>query len=222
MADRSALIAEYQHLAAADVSDGLDVLGIRGQTVGVRPLWDDCRKIVGPAITVKLTEGGPGSVTLGTLEALATARPGDVIVFDNGGRLHINSWGSIAAYCAAKQGVIGCVIDGATRDVPAYRQMGFPVYAKGVVQTTVRNRTGFAGFNVPIQFCGVTVNPGDLVVADEDGVVFVPRDRLEEVLPFANRAVAMEQAIKAAIDQGVGFVEAHRLHRYEERAQERS
>lgn len=221
MVDLAEVIKGFNWVATPDVSDALDVLGIRGQTVGVVPLWDDCRKIVGPALTMKLTEGGPGSTTLGTLEALASARPGAVAVFDNGGRLHINSWGSIAAYCAAKQGVVGCVIDGATRDVAAYRKMDFPVYARGVVQVSVRNRTGFAGYNLPIEFCGVTVQPGDLVVADEDGVVFVPRDRAEEVLRYARRALEMEERIKREIDSGVGYVEAHQRQRYEETARER-
>jgi regulator of RNase E activity RraA len=215
------LIKGFYEVATPDVSDALDVLGLHGQTVGVVPLWDACRKIVGPALTMKLTEGGPGSTTLGTLEALASAQPGAVAVFDNGGRLHINSWGSIAAYSAAKQGVVGCVIDGATRDLAAYRQMDFPVYARGVVQVSVRDRTGFAGYNLPIQFCGVTVQPGDLVVADEDGVVFVPQAHLEEALRYAQRAVAMEARIKQEIDAGVGYVEAHRRQRYEEAARER-
>jgi regulator of RNase E activity RraA len=221
MADLAELIRGYYEVTTADVSDALDVLGVKGQTVGVVPLWEGCRKIVGPALTMKLTDGGPGSTALGTLEALETAQPGAVVVFDNGGRLHINSWGSIAAYCATKKGVVGCVIDGATRDVPAYKKMDFPVYAKGVVQVSVRNRTGFAGYNIPVQFCGVTVHPGDLVVADEDGVVFVPQAHIAEALRYARRAVEVEERIKREIDAGVDFVEAHKRHRYEEIVRER-
>jgi regulator of RNase E activity RraA len=221
MSDVASMINEFYEVASPDVSDALDVLGLQGQTVGVVPLWDACRKIVGPALTVKLTDGGPGSTTLGTLEALAAAAPGAGAVLDNGGRLHINSWGSIAAYCASRQGVVGCVIDGATRDLAAYKKMDFPVYARGVVQVSVRNRTGFAGYNIPIEFCGVTVQPGDLVVADEDGVVFVPRDRIEEVLHYAKRAVVLEERIKREIDAGVAYVEAHQRQRYEESSSER-
>jgi 4-hydroxy-4-methyl-2-oxoglutarate aldolase len=205
MADLAELIRGYYEVTTADVSDALDVLGVKGQTVGVVPLWEGCRKIVGPALTMKLTDGGPGSTALGTLEALETAQPGAVVVFD----------------CATKKGVVGCVIDGATRDVPAYKKMDFPVYAKGVVQVSVRNRTGFAGYNIPVQFCGVTVHPGDLVVADEDGVVFVPQAHIAEALRYARRAVEVEERIKREIDAGVDFVEAHKRHRYEEIVRER-
>jgi regulator of RNase E activity RraA len=202
------LAARFRTLSTCDVSDALDRLDIRGTTVGIVPLWP-CPRIAGPAATLKLARRGPHSTAFGTLELIRDSRPGDVLVIDNGGRVDVNSWGGIATFTATRKGLAGVVIDGATRDLDEMKAFKFPCFARGVVQTTVRNRTAMLGYNVPVRFGGNTVRPGDYVMADDNGVVVVRHARVPDVLDLAERTRAIESRVRAAIARGVDPIQAH-------------
>ncbi len=202
------LAARFRALSTCDVSDAMDRLGLRGSTVGIVPLWA-CSRIAGPAATLKLARRGPHSTAFGTLELIRDSRRGDILVIDNGGRVDVNSWGGIATFTAARKGIAGVVIDGATRDLDEMKEVRFACFARGVVQTTVRNRTAMLGYNVPIRFGGNTVRPGDYIVADDNGVVVVPHARVPEVLDLAERTRAIESRVRAAIARGVDPIRAH-------------
>lgn len=203
--------------STCDVADALDVLGHRDQTaVGVRRLWDDCPKVAGRVMPMLLGPEHEGSTVMGTLEAIEAAAPGDVLLFDNGGRLDQNTFGSIAAFCAERAGVVGAIADGASRDVDDMRTQNFPVYAKGTSTTTVRGRVGMAGFNVPVKCSGIEVNPGDYVIADGSGVVFIPGAIVEQVIETAPRFREFERFLRNKIINGAGFVEVHEQYGYED------
>jgi 4-hydroxy-4-methyl-2-oxoglutarate aldolase len=205
-------------LAALDtsiVSDALDRLQLRGATIGIRPVWP-CPKIVGRVMTVRTAPAGRVTTSHHlAMRAIAAAAPGDVIVIDSGGRTDVSSWGDILSTAAQTRGLVGVVIDGACRDVDGCQAVGFPVYARGVVPVTARGRIVEESYNTPVQCGGVPVYPGDLVIADGSGVVFIPQDRAEEVLRVAEELAAREQAILAAIRQGVPLLEVDRQHDYE-------
>ncbi len=205
-------------LAALDtsiVSDALDRLQLRGATIGIRPVWP-CPKIVGRVMTVRTAPAGRVTTSHHlAMRAIAAAEPGDVIVIDSGGRTDVSSWGDILSTAAQTRGLTGVVIDGACRDVDGCQAVGFPVYARGVVPVTARGRIVEESYNTPVQCGGVPVYPGDLVIADGSGVVFIPQDRAEEVLRVAEELAAREQAILAAIRQGVPLLEVDRQHDYE-------
>jgi len=211
------LIAEYRMLSTANVSDGLDRLGIKGAPHGIGPLWDACPKIVGPAATLKLVPVGEAteSPVLGTLEAVKRGRPGDVLVIDQAGRMNVNSYGGVAGFTTRQFGLVGCVIDGVTRDIDEYKQLGLPVFGRGFIQQSIRNRCACAGYAIEVQLGGVPVRPGDLVMADENGVCVVPRDKMAEVLKFANLFKSVEDAIVEAVRSGVDPVQAHDRVRYD-------
>jgi regulator of RNase E activity RraA len=211
---RGALSARFRGISTCDVSDALDRLGLRGTTVGIVPLWP-CPRIAGPAATLKLARRGPHSTAFGTLELIRDSRRGDVLVIDNGGRLDVNSWGGIATFTAARKGIAGVVIDGATRDLDEMKAFEFPCFARGVVQTSVRNRTAMIAYNVPVRFGGNTVRPGDYIVADDNGVVVVPRARALDVLALAERTRAIEARVRAAIARGVDPIKAHAAVTYD-------
>ena len=199
-----------ERLAALDtcaVSDALDHLGLRGATTGIRPLWA-CPKIVGHAVTVKVVPAGPTkpAAHLAT-PAIEAAAAGDVIVVDNAGRTEVSSWGDILSNASQAKALAGVVIDGACRDIDGSRDAGFPVYGRAVVPVTARSRVVQAAFNTPVQVAGVEVRPGDLVIADGSGVVFVRRDRAEEVIAAAERLAAKEAAMIAAVRAGRSVVE---------------
>jgi regulator of RNase E activity RraA len=130
-----------------------------------------------PACTIKLVPlGNKGeSPVLGTLEAIVAGNAGDVLVIDHGGRMDVNSYGGVAGFTTKHRGLVGCVMDGVTRDIDEFKMLDLPVYGKGAIQQSIRNRCVFAGLNVEVQLGGVRVRPGDLIMADENGVVVVPK-----------------------------------------------
>lgn len=202
-----ALLERLQRLDACAVSDALDALQLRGATIGLRPLWA-CPKIVGRAVTVKIVPAGVAkpSVHLAT-PAIEAAQPGDVIVIDNAGRTDVSSWGDILSTASVTKGLSGVVIDGACRDIDGSRDMGFPVYGRAVVPVTARGRIVQESFNTLIQMAGVQVRPGDLVIADGSGAVFVPQESAEKVIETAERLTAREAAMAEAVRAGRSVVE---------------
>ena len=156
-ADLKDLVEGYRRLSTANVSDGLDRAGIAGAPHGIGPLWDGCTKIVGPAATLKLVPAGEAeeSPVLGTLEAVKRGNPGDVLVIDQGGRTDVNSYGGVAGFTTRHFGLVGTVIDGVTRDIDEYKALNLPVYGRGFIQQSIRNRCACAGYAIPVRLGGV-------------------------------------------------------------------
>jgi 4-hydroxy-4-methyl-2-oxoglutarate aldolase len=145
----------------------------------IRPLFEGAR-LVGPAFTVKCW---PGDLTA-MRRAVDGAAPGDVLVIDVGGPATSTAWGGSAAIVAQRRGLAGVVTNGTTRDTDQIREMRFPVFCAGAsVRGGAKSQPGWTG--IPIAIGGVVVHPGDLVLADSDGVVVVGRSRLETVLQAA-------------------------------------
>ena len=217
MNDQELLISEYRMLSTANVSDGLDRIKVNGTPHGIGQLWDACGKIVGPACTLKLVdiEEADESPVLGTLRAIKKGRAGDILVIDHGGRMDINSYGGVAGFTTRHQGLIGCVIDGVTRDIDEYKDLNLPVYGRGFIQQSIRNRCACVGYQIDIQLGGIPVKPGDLIVADDNGICVVPRERMEEVLGLAQFFKSVEERIIEAIRTGVDPVVAHEKVRYD-------
>ena len=216
-ADLKGLIEGFRRLSTANVSDGLDRAGIAGAPHGIGPLWDSCGKIVGPAATLKLVPVGQAdeSPVLGTLEAVKLGNPGDVLVIDQGGRTDVNSYGGVAGFTTRHFGLVGTVIDGVTRDIDEYKELNLPVYGRGFIQQSIRNRCACAGYGIPVRLGGVPVDPGDIIAADENGVCVVPLARAAEVLEHATLFKNIEEGIIEAVRQGVDPVEAHDRVRYD-------
>jgi 4-hydroxy-4-methyl-2-oxoglutarate aldolase len=196
------IIERLARLDSCAVSDALDSLNLKGATWGVRPQWQ-CPRIVGRAVTIKIKPAGLDQPTqhLGTAP-IEAAKPGDVIVIDNGGQLQFSCWGGLLSLSAKLTGVSGVVIDGASRDIDEARELGFPVYARGVVPMTARGRVVQDSFNQEIQFAGVQCHPGDLVIADGSGVVIIPKAKEEEVVTAAEAIYRKEQEMAAQIRRG--------------------
>ncbi|OLD62673.1 MAG: hypothetical protein AUI53_01165 [Acidobacteria bacterium 13_1_40CM_2_60_7] len=134
-------------------------------------------------------------------------QPGDVIVFDCGGHKEGGPWGGNTGANARVKGAAGIVIDGGTRDYSDLAAMRFPTYCRFVTPVLAHGRFQIRGFNEPITVSGqvearVPVNPGDFIVADDDGVVIVPKALLEEVLEYAEAAQKAEEEIRKSIEAG--------------------
>ncbi|MFG2551106.1 RraA family protein [Streptomyces sp. NPDC048581] len=210
----TSLLAQFAALDSATVSDALDACGLPPGQGGLRPMWGT-PKVAGFARTVQLepvdhsptdSRGGAHILT----GAIAEAGPEDVVVVANGGRTDVSSWGGIVSVGASVRGVRGVVTDGACRDVGQARELGFPVFARGQVPVTARGRLRQRSAGEPVSLGDVTVGQGDLVLADEGGVVVVPRERAEEVLDAARRLADREAAIEAEVRAGVPLPDAMR------------
>ncbi len=203
-------------LSTTNVSDALDALGLKGSTYGIRPIYEGVKKIVGEAVTVKLTAAGEtkGKTHLG-IKAIEAAKAGDVVVIDNGGRLDTSCWGGILANGAQMKGISGVVIDGACRDVDDYVEIGFPVYSRGAVVATARGRIMEESTNAMIQFGGVQVRPGDAVIADRSGVVIIPQEHLDKVLIKARELFEKEESMVADLRAGLSSLEVDQKYGYE-------
>jgi 4-hydroxy-4-methyl-2-oxoglutarate aldolase len=199
---REPIIERLAKLDTCAVSDALDSLALKGATWGIGPLWQ-CPRIVGRAVTMKIKPAGLQQPTqhLGTAP-IEAAKPGDVIVIDNGGQLQFSCWGGLLALSAKLKGVSGVVIDGACRDIDEARELSFPVYARGVVPMTARGRIMQESFNQEIQFGGVQCHPGDLVIADGSGVVIIPKEKEEDVVKTAEGIFQKEHEMAAGIRKG--------------------
>ena len=201
------MLNRLSELDTCTVSDALDSLGLAGATIGVRPLWK-CPKIVGRAMTVR---AGPKIDAAPTdhlhTPAIEAGGPETVLVIANDGRTDVSCWGDIVSNASIAKGIRGVVIDGACRDIDASEQLGFPVYGRAVVPVSARNRIIQVDYNKPINFASVSVSPGDYVIADGSGIVFVPAPRISEVLDIADRIAKKQNAMVAAVRAGRSVVE---------------
>ena len=163
---------------------------------GIKPLADGLR-LIGTAVTVKTYPADNLMIHL----ALKVAKPGDVLVIDADGVTDTSVMGELVAYCAQTQGLAGAVIDGAVRDKAGIRALGWPVFARAAVPNgPLKNGPG--SINVPVACGGLVVNPGDIVVGDDDGVVVVPRERWQAVVEAAQAIEAKEAKTRARIAAG--------------------
>lgn len=182
-------------LTTCNISDAMDELGFpNGASAGVKAAWSGCPSIVGEARTVRL---GPTGETKGSgkplyTDAFAAAKEGDVLVIDHNGYGKISCFDGKFARRARKHGIAAVVADGAVRDVDAYREQNFPVYAKDVIiRGTGGNLMEYEN-NVMISFALVQVCPGDIVVGDGNGVLFLPARELDRILDTAEKLMDEE------------------------------
>lgn len=188
------LVEQFHDVVTPHVSDNLNRMF--AGSAELRPYHKE-GKLLGTAITVKTRPGD----NLMVHKAIDLAEPGDVIVVDAGGDTTNAIVGEIMLRLAQKQGIKGFVIDGAIRDIAAFMNGDFPVYAKGVTHRGPY-KDGPGEINVPISIGGTLVSPGDIVLGDEDGVVIIPADQAEQILEKVKVQQQNERAIMESIENG--------------------
>jgi len=211
----------FEKLSTTNLADACDQVGLRGAVIGIRPLFGMPR-VIGRAVTIKITAAGmmKSKRHLG-VDAIASAEPGDVIAIDNRGDMYNNCWGEILSYAAQKKGVSGVFVDGAARDIDFCQEIGFPVFARGVVPITARGRIMQEDFNCPIRLGDVQVRPGDVLVGDVNGIVVIPPEKLDEVLKAAEGILEKELAMRADILAGMDILEIDSKYNYEQMLQKK-
>ncbi len=208
--------ARLKRLSTTNLSDAMDKLALRGAVIGIRPMFA-AERLVGRAVTIKITAAGmTKSKTHLGIEAIACAEPGDVITIDNHGDPTNNCWGEVLSCAAKVKGVSGVVVDGAARDLDICQEMGFPVFARTAVPITARGRIMQEAFNCMIRLGDVQVRPGDVIVADVNGVVAIPVEKLDDVVREAEVLMDLEEKMKADLLAGMDVLEVDRKYNYEQ------
>ncbi|RCI11219.1 hypothetical protein L249_7640 [Ophiocordyceps polyrhachis-furcata BCC 54312] len=202
MTEKQDLSAQFANIGSATVSDALDKLAIPGQLPDtIKPLTHYKTPTVGPAYTVRYVPASDPPGTTG--DFIDDVAAGDVVVIDNDGRTDCTVWGDIMTQYAGLRGIAATVIHGACRDVDRALSDGYPVFSAGRYMRTGKDRVQVAETGGVVAVGGVRVDHGDIVVADGDGVVVVPRGRARDVLDVARAIEKSEQAIRDMIVDGL-------------------
>ena len=199
------LVDAFNGFGAATVYEAAGGLG--SVDPAIKPLGKGVR-LLGPALTVRCHPKD----NLMLHKALQIAQPGDIIVASTDGYPNAGYFGELMATSAKAREIGGLAIDGCVRDSAEILEMDFPVFCRGTcMRGTVKNNLG--SINHPILFGEVMVNPGDLVLGDDDGIVIISRPKLEEVLEATRLRVEKEKEKAAVLKQGVSSVEFNKLDR---------
>lgn len=204
-----------ESLYSAVVCDALDGLGYRNQSprAPLPPMTTDA-VLVGRCRTtlwVSMYHVDPAPYEL-ELKAVDACEPDDVLIAAAGGSMHSGIWGELLSTAARNSGCVGAIIDGAVRDVAKMRAMQFPVFARGRCVYDSQNRQRVVDIDVEVEIDGVRFAPGDLVIADEDGVVVVPQEIEAEAVAAAWKKVHDENITRDAIKEGMKATEAYRKY----------
>jgi 4-hydroxy-4-methyl-2-oxoglutarate aldolase len=205
------ILEGFKVVEVSSVADAMEQLyGQRNyMSHQMRPLFTT--KFAGPAVTVlmKKEEHKEGSAaSKGMLDAIDSAPAGSVYVMELEDGADIAGMGGLMATAMKVRGLTGAIIDGAIRDVPQIKRLQFPVYSLGIAPSTSVNHYRFVGVNVPVTCAGARVNPGDIIVADEDGVAVVPRAKAAEVLKRSQELDNTEHTMMPFIEKFRSISEA--------------
>ena len=212
IADPAAMIEAYRHVEVASVSDAIEQLLHEKRYMSHRMQSIFPTKFAGTALTVKLVKQenhDPDALT-GMLKAIDSGGPGSVYVMQVEDGADIAGMGGLMGTAMFARGFAGAVIDGGVRDLPQLKRIGFPVYSTGAVPSTSVGHYRFGGVNIPVLCDGVTVAANDIVVADQDGIVVVPRQHAAEVLILAQKLDNSEHSMYPFIEKFHSITEAVR------------
>ena len=210
-----ALMARIAPIATSTFANAFDECGLFHNVMDGISCAAAGMALCGPAVTVKLSVGAPGTYTSADFAVGAmidAAGRGDVIVIDGGG-CRYSTWGGMASFAAKFKGVAGIVVDGAVRDLEEMVEFGFDVFTRHMVPITGRTRLKVEAINIPVSVGGVTVSPGDIVVADGTGVVAIPTAQTDAVVGFAEKCQRDDNAAMQDMKNGLSFSEAMAKYR---------
>jgi regulator of RNase E activity RraA len=197
--------ADLEAMSSGQISDAMEALSLRRSVVtGFMMLAAPGSKVVGTAVTVRqvpknANEEREARLTRHQEVSRKIAGKGDVVVVDNGGRLDVASWGEFHCYACKENGVAGAVVDGATRDGPEIRVSGFPTFVRGLTPVKSQWDLKTASINQPVMLGQVEVNAGDIIFADETGILVIPEAKKAMVLAKANEIRRLEESQRANV-----------------------
>jgi 4-hydroxy-4-methyl-2-oxoglutarate aldolase len=208
------LAQEFSHHSTTNVSDSCDRYRIKGGLEGILPIVEGV-KMCGTAFTVRFlpaeqVQKKPWPTYIDH------AKPGDVVVIDNGGRTYCTIWGGLLTLKAIETKIAGTVIYGCCRDVDVIRANRYPVFSKCRFVMTGKDRLQLDSMNQPVTIADVLVSPNDIIVGDDSGVVCVPIAKAAQILESANDVATKEGGIAQAVKEGSSLTDARKKFGYGE------
>jgi 4-hydroxy-4-methyl-2-oxoglutarate aldolase len=183
-------------LSSATLHEAADKIGV--MPPAIKPIAPHL-KIAGPAVTVQ----SPGGDNLWIHRAIYAAKAGDILVVSVSGVFDHGYWGEVMSTAARQRGLAGLVIDGCVRDVALLRDIGFPIFARGLcIRGTGKDFAARGWINAPTLFDDLVVHPGDLIMGDEDGVVTIPKSKAAAAVEAARKREAQEADICRQLEAG--------------------
>ncbi len=181
------------------VNDALALAGLNGGIKGIRPArGSEDVTILGRVATVLFGSPRPDNPKLSMYQTIRDTPAGSVLLIDGKG-MDCHFTGDNQGECAKRQGLAGMVVYGGARDIAGYRAMGMPLYCTGSATVDKPSDIQIVGYNVPVEVAGVAVRPGDIIMADEDGVVCIPAEALTTTLEKLQVIFGVEAAMEKAI-----------------------
>lgn len=208
------LRARLSKLDTAALSDAMDSLGETAVLPGIKPRVTGSTAF-GPAYTVRYKRLSDTTGFHNAANYIDEVPAGAMIVVDNGGDTSCTNWGSLLTTVATERGIAGTVIHGAGRDVREVRSAGYPLFSTGVTMVSGKNRVVLDTTGADLDIAGTAVSPGDLIFADDNGVLRIPARLLDEVVARAERVDATERNIGTAVRTGLRLDEARARFRYD-------
>ncbi len=194
------------------VLDILDTKGLRRQAlrpgIMARTTREPVIGLVKTLLWVDFAHDDPSTYDL-ELKAIDSLRPGECVICATGNSSRAGIWGELLTTAAMQRGATGIVTDGAVRDIAQMEAMGFPVFSRSTSPYDSFNRQKVVAFDVRVEIDDVTIEPGDVIVADQDGVAVVPAGLADEVLAEALDKAGKEDEFRDAVRNGMGLFEAY-------------
>ena len=213
--DRIDLLAKFKDLRTALVLDALDAHGLTKQALNCAlPLRTSDAVMVGvakPLLWVDFAYEDPDTYDL-ELRAIDSIIPGDLLVCATANSARSAIWGELLTTAAISRGAAGLVSDGAVRDMAQVRELGFPLYSQFLCPYDSFNRQKVIAYDVRVEIGGVDVSPGDVVIADVDGVAVVPRTMAEAVAAHASEKAGKENRFRDAVRAGMTLTKAYETY----------
>lgn len=203
------ILKVFADLATPTIANALDDVAFQGIMSGLTQIVPGTR-IVALAATVRQVSAERGTYTSEDFKVghmIDAAKPGEVLVVDNGGR-EVSTFGGLATYAAKVKGLAGVVVDGGVRDREEMLDRKLPIFARHMTPLTGRTRIQIAGLNETISCGGVRVRPGDVIVADGSGIACIPAEHAERVAELAKRYSDDDKLAEAELAKGLSFREA--------------
>nr|WP_284498383.1 RraA family protein [Legionella maioricensis] len=209
-------LQKLRSFSSAEISDALDSCGVEGALLDIKPLLQGM-KLIGPAYTVQYKPNEEKTSTFKNAANYIDSIPAkSVIVIDNNGRSDCTVWGDILTQVALQKDIAGTVVYGAVRDVDAIRTTKYPVFSTAVYMRSGKNRTHKTNEQCPLIINKVTIYPGDIIFADDNGVLVIPQHLVLEIINKADAIKLTENNIKAAIKSGSTLEQARTDYRYDQ------
>lgn len=209
-------LTTLKKFSTPEISDALDACGVEGALLGIKPIKPGMR-FVGPAYTVKYrpyTEKPKDFKGAGNY--IDQVPEGAVVVVDNNGSHDCTTWGDILTQVAIMKNLGGTVVNGSVRDISFIREHNYPVFSKHVYMRSGKNRVYKSQDQCPVTIARITINPGDIVMGDDNGVVVIPEHLLSETIRKAQSIQQTENCIIDSVKSGITLEEARKKHGYDQ------